>query len=85
MYIISHEISSPDPPFFSHSLEIVLHSILTCRLMIGIREAGQSYGRKSDTFELSEVPRHSTIVFAHGPPGENPWIDPEAHAGPSKA
>jgi len=50
--------------FLSHSIEIVLHSILTCRLMIGIREASQLSGRKSETFELSEVPDDGTLVFA---------------------
>jgi len=49
-------------------IEVVLHSILTCRLMIGIREAGQSYG---DSFELSEVPRHYTLVFARRPSEES--------------
>ena len=68
-------------PFFSHSVEVVLHSILTCRLMVGIREASQSYGRKSDAFELSEVVHYSTIVFAYRSSGEDPEMDPEARVG----
>ena len=67
--------------FLQHSIEIVLHSILTCRLMIGIREASQSCGRKSDAFELSEVP-HSTIEFARRPSGENTCMDSDAGADP---
>jgi len=52
-------------PCSLHSFEIALHSVLACRLMIGIREATQSFGRKSDTFELSEVFRDDAIEFAH--------------------
>jgi len=53
-----------DSSFSSHSIEIVLHSVLACRLMIGIREATQSCGRKSETFELSEVPNDNPLEFA---------------------
>ena len=64
--------SPPDSPVrFSRSIEIVLHSILACRLMIGIREASQSFGRKLESFELSEVPRGDTLGFAHQPLGGN--------------
>ena len=55
------------PPFLLHSIEIVFHSILACRLMIGIREASQSSG---ETFELSEVHRYGTIEFARRSSGE---------------
>ena len=61
--------------------EIVLHSILTCRLMIGIREANQPCGRN---FELSEVPCYSTLQFARSPSGECPLADLEGHAEPSR-
>jgi len=61
----------PDSTLSLHSIEIVLHSILTCRLMIGIREASQSFGHKSETFELSDVPCHSTLEFAPKSPGES--------------
>ena len=71
------------PPFFSRSLEIVLHSILACRLMIGIREA--SHGHKPETFELSAVPRSRTVEFVLSPSGENLRTDPEIYVGPSKA
>jgi len=64
-------------------MEIVLHSILACRLMIGIREASQSYGHKSETFELSEVPCGSTLVFARRPSGESAPMDLEGRAGSS--
>jgi len=73
------------PLFLLHSIEIVLHSTLACRLMIGIREASQSYRPKSETFQLSEVPCDGIVVFAHKPPGENARADLEACAGPSKA
>jgi len=51
--------------------------------MIGIREASQSYGRKSETFELSEVPCGSTLVFARRPSGESAPMDLEGRAGAS--
>ena len=69
--------------FFQHSVEVTLHSILTCRLMISIREAGQSGGYRSDIFELSDAPHHSAIAFARGPQGKNTNVDPETGAGPS--
>jgi hypothetical protein len=50
--------------FFSHSIEIVLHSILACRLVIGIREATRSVARKSQTFELTGTPGDDSVVFA---------------------
>ena len=53
---------------FLYSMEVVLHSILTCRLIIGMREASESDGR---TFELSEVLRHSTLEFVHSASGES--------------
>ena len=72
------------PPFFSHRIEIALHSILACRLMIGIREASH-HERKLEAFELSAVPRDSTLEFARRTSGENTWIDPQIYVGPSKA
>ena len=71
--------------FLSQSIETVLHSTLVCRLMIGIREANQSSGYRLETFELSQVPHHTTLEFARRPLDENPWMDPEVSAGPSKA
>jgi len=53
-----------DCSFSSHRFEAVIHSILACRLMIGIREASQSSEHKSETFELSVVFRDDTIEFA---------------------
>jgi len=51
--------------------------------MIGIREASQSFGHKSETFELSAVLRDDTLEFARRPSeGESAWMDPEAYTGP---
>jgi len=75
--------SESDSLFSSHSFEVVLHSILACRLMIGIREASQSFRRKSETFELSVVLRDDTLEFARvSSEGESAWMDPEVYAGP---
>ena len=73
------------PHFLLHSTEVVLRSILTCRLMVGIREASQSFGNESDTFELSGPPRDDTLEFARRSLGESTSMDLEACAGPSKA
>ena len=71
----------------SHRLEIVLHSNLACRLVVGLREASKSPGSKSGAFELSEISNDDTVVFAHPNrrvvSSESARIDPEAHAGPS--
>jgi len=49
--------SSSDPSFSLHSVEIVLHSTLACRLIIAMREASEpSFECESETLELSEVP-----------------------------
>jgi len=54
--------------------------------MIGIREASQSSEHKSETFELSVVPRDDTLEFARRPSeGESAWTDPEVYAGPSSS
>jgi len=60
------------------SFEVVLHSTLVCRLMIGLREASQSFGNKSEPFELSKVTRTDALEFARRPSGDNTYIDPEA-------
>jgi len=66
------------------NMEVVLHSVLACRLMIGIREAGRSLGRKLETFESPEVPRNNTLEFAPRPSGENASMELESWAGPSR-
>jgi len=69
-------------------IEIVLHSNLACRLMIGLREAGQSFTHKTEALELSGLPEHNTAEFAHTGEqilsGESSWVDLEGCAGPSK-
>ena len=56
--------------------------------MVGLREAGHSPGRKSDAFELSEMPNDDTVVFARvnqrAVSSESTWMDVEVRAGPSK-
>ena len=82
LHIISLETPS-DPSFSSHSVEIALHSILACRLMIGMREAVQSLGQW-ETFELSGVPRNNAFESARRSLVESASVDPESYAGPSK-
>jgi len=68
-------------------IEIVIHSILACRLMIGIREATQSYasGRKSETFELPEMSYNNPIEFTCRVSSGSSQTDLEAfHVGVSK-
>jgi len=69
-------------------LEIVLHSILACRLVIGLREASKSPGRISDAFELSDMPNEGTVVFARTHrrvlSNDSSWVDVEAPGGSSQ-
>jgi len=69
-------------------VEIVLHSNLACRLMIGLREAGQSFTHKTEALELSGLPEHNTAEFAHTSgqilSGESSWVNLEGCVGPSK-
>jgi len=69
-------------------LEIVLHSNLACRLVVGIREAGKSSVHRSDAFELSDIPNDDTVVFARVnrriPSDESSWVDVEAHGRSSQ-
>jgi len=69
-------------------LEIVLHSILACRLVIGLREASKSPGRISDAFELSDMPNEGTVVFARMTrrvlSNDSSWVDVEAPGGSSQ-
>ena len=78
----------PSPTNFAHSLEIVLHSNLACRLVVGLREAGRSPQLTSDAFELSELTNDDTVVFAHGRRrSESSWMRVELEqpqAGPSQ-
>jgi len=69
------------------SLEVVIHSNLVCRLVLGLREAGHSTGDVSNAFELSELPNNDTVVFAHMDQHqrESAWVDLEARAGPSNS
>lgn len=66
------------------SIEIVLHSHLACRLIVGIREASQSTGYQLGTFELSGIPSDNSVVFAQadqrGLPNESTFADLEARA-----
>ena len=39
--------------FLSHSAEVGIHSILACRLMIGLRKAGELPERKVETFQFT--------------------------------
>lgn len=73
--------------FFPYSLEVVVHSNLVCRLVLGLREAGHSAGDVSNAFELSELPNNDTVVFAHMDQHqrESAWVDLEARAGPSNS
>ena len=87
---IFHTISYGLPSnllLFTHSIEIVLHSNLACRLVVGIREAGKSSVHRSDAFELSDIP-DDTVVFARVnrrvPSDESSWVDVEAHWGSSQ-
>lgn len=86
-HIFPCELSSYSPLFF-RSIEIVLHSNLACRLMIGLREAGQSFTHKTEALELSGLPEHNTAEFAHTGgrtlSGESSWVGLEGCAGPSK-
>jgi len=68
-------------------IEIVIHSILACRLMIGIREATKSYasGCKSETFEVSEVYCINPIEFTCRASSESAQMDLEACVGVSKS
>jgi len=67
------------------SIEIVLHSSLACRLVIGLREAGQEFGSKSEPSELSELPGDDTVEFSRINrrrfSGENALVDLGARAG----
>ena len=73
---------------FAYSIEIVLHSNLACRLVVGIREAGKSSVQRTDAFELSDMPTDDTVVFARVnrrvPSDESSWVDLEAHGGLSQ-
>ena len=65
---------------------MVLHSTLSCRLIVGLREASQSSGPKSETFELSGLPDEATTEFARRPAlTESELVDLETRAGPSRA
>jgi len=69
------------------SIEIVLHSNLACRLMVGLREAAQSPGPRSDVFELSGMPDcDDTVVFARTVRRrlscESSWVDLELIRNP---
>ena len=85
---VIHPSSDLPPPLRSHSIEIVLHSNLACRLVVGLREAGRSPQLTSDAFELSELTNDDTVVFAHGRRrSENSWMHVELEqpqAGPSQ-
>jgi hypothetical protein len=64
------------------SIEIVIHSNLACRLMVGLREAAHSSGPRSEVFELSGLPdSDDTVVFAstirRRLSGESSWVDLE--------
>jgi hypothetical protein len=61
----------------SHSLEIVLHSNLACRLVIGIREASRAATHKLETFELSGAHGSVSFTFAQAD-REGGLADPEA-------
>jgi len=70
------------------SIEIVLHSNLACRLVVGLREAGRLSGLcKSQALELTELTNNTTAVFAHTNPSivssNDAWRDPEVREGPS--
>ncbi|KAF9650130.1 hypothetical protein BDM02DRAFT_1515285 [Thelephora ganbajun] len=70
------------------SIEIVLHSNLACRLVVGLREASRSPGYKLEALELSETLGDGTVVFARtnrrGSSGESVWMDLEAPPEPPK-
>lgn len=66
-----------------YSIEIVLHSNLACRLVIGIREASRSTVGKSDVFELSGTSGDNTVMFAHSN-RDIGWADPESCPEPPK-
>jgi len=71
------------------SIEIVLHSNLACRLVVGLREASRSSEWRSDALELSGLPpNQNTVMFAHTNPPTNSsgtaWVDLEAQVEPSK-
>ena len=51
----------------SHSVQVVLHSILACRLMIGIREARESSERKRGTIELPRIAGGNIVEVAREP------------------
>ena len=53
---------STTPLLTPHSVEIVLHSVLTCRLIIGMREASESPGTKPETYELA-LSDNATLEF----------------------
>jgi len=66
------------------SIEIVLHSSLACRLVVGLREASQLSGCRSESLELPELLNNNTVMFAHtDPSSESTWIDVESRTRPS--
>ena len=63
---------------------MVLHANLTCRLVIGIREASQSSSRMGEAFELSAVASGDNTVSFARMTRESGWVDIENRPGHTK-
>ena len=85
---VSYGVAPQLSRLFFYSIEIVFHSNLTCRLVIGIREASRSIVGEPDSFGLCAVSGDSSAVFAQTDPrelaSESTWVDLEARADPQK-